>query len=507
MLSGRGTELERDAPFAAIVEALDDFLGSLPPAQLEGLGDRLPHLAGVFPTIASRVEARSGPAEERYRHHRAIGGMLEELAAARPLVLVLDDVHWADAASVEAIAHLLRRPPSARLLLVLCYRTGQASPVLIGALEAASREGRTDDLVLGTLTDSETAALLVGESDAAQQRIFAESGGNPFYIEQLQRAGDGDPEVAAIGPVAGQATVQIPPAVLAAIRQELRYLPDPALRMLEGAAVAGEPFEPALAAEAADVDPERALELLDELVARDLVRAEPSARLFGFRHPIVRRAVYDSIPPGRRLAAHGRTANALGRLGARPAARAHHVALSARRGDDAAVDALTDAALEVADTAPASAAHWLSVALTLMPAERTKRHVAMLANLAQVQTAAGAMDDARETLVTITREPPVGSGPVWSQAVATLATVELELGRHSGARRRLEAAVEAIEDPTSVQVVPLLLALAIDVAYQRGDFLRGAGVPPSARCRSPRGGGGDDCCRAVDDGGAAGVCG
>jgi hypothetical protein len=96
---------------------------------------------------------------------------------------------------------------------------------------------------------------------------------------------------------------------------------------------------------------------------------------------------------------------------------------------------------------------------------------------------------------------------VWSQAVATLATVELELGRHSGARRRLEAAVEAIEDPTSVQVVPLLLALAIDVAYQRGDFLRGAGVPPSARCRSPRGGGGDDCCRAVDDGGAAGVCG
>ena len=423
VLSGRGTELEREAPFAALVEALDEFLGSLPKGQLEDLGERLPHLGGVFPTLGSLVEVRPGPAEERYRHHRAIGAMLEELAAARPLVLVIDDVHWADAASVEAIAHLLRRPPSARLLLVLCSRTGQASPVLIGALEAASRDGRSDELVLGTLTDRETAALLVGESDAAIQRIFAESGGNPFYIEQLQRAGVGDGEVAAAGAVAGRATVQIPPAVLSAIRQELRYLPDRALRLLEGAAVAGEPFEPELAAEAADVEPEMALGLLDELVARDLVRAEPSGRLFGFRQPIVRRAVYDSIAPGRRLAAHGRTADALGRLGARPAARAHHVALSARRGDDAAVDALTDAALEVADTAPASAANWLSVALSLMPAERTERHLAMLASLAQVQTAAGAMDDARETLLTITSELAVGSGPVWSQAVATLATV------------------------------------------------------------------------------------
>ncbi len=84
VLSGRGTELERDAPFAALVEALDGFLGSLSPVQLEGLGDRLPHLGGVFPAIGSRVEVRPGPAEERYRHHRAIGAMLEELAAARP---------------------------------------------------------------------------------------------------------------------------------------------------------------------------------------------------------------------------------------------------------------------------------------------------------------------------------------------------------------------------------------------------------------------------------------
>jgi predicted ATPase len=100
VLSGRGTELETEEPFAALVEALDDFLASLEPRRLQTLSKRLPHLSEVLPTFGALAETTPGPAGERYRHHRAIQALLEELAATRPLVLMLDDVHWADAASL-----------------------------------------------------------------------------------------------------------------------------------------------------------------------------------------------------------------------------------------------------------------------------------------------------------------------------------------------------------------------------------------------------------------------
>ncbi|HWF75415.1 MAG TPA: LuxR C-terminal-related transcriptional regulator, partial [Solirubrobacteraceae bacterium] len=270
----------------------------------------------------------------------------------------------------------------------------------------------------------------------------------------------------------GETGARIPAAVGAAIAEELRHLPADARLMLEGAAVTGEPFEPELAAEAGGLPAGRALELLDELVARDCVRPEAAPRLFRFRHPIVRRAVYDSIAPGRRLTAHGRAARALDGLGASAPARAHHVALSARPGDEAAITVLADAAHQVAAGAPASAAQWLTAALALLPADEVPRRLALLAPLADVQASAGALADVHETLVSITAALPAGSGTAWSQAVAALAAVELALGRHSGARRRLELALEAVPDPASPHAVPLLIALAMDVSYQ-GDFARG----------------------------------
>jgi hypothetical protein len=422
VLAGRSTELEGEAPFGALVEALDDFLASLGARRLRAIGERLPHLAGVLPAVGTVVEAQSSPAGERYRHHRAIRALLEELAAGRPLVLVLDDVHWADAASVEAIAYLLRKPPSAPVLLVLSYRGGQAPPILIDALEAALRETRAERVTLGPLSEEEAATLLAGEPDAQRRRrIFLEGGGNPFYMEQLMRAGTA-PRGFAAGGAEGGSTVQIPDAVVAALEQELRHLSAEARRMLEGAAVAGEPFEPELAAEAAGLEPELALELLDELIACDCVRSETAPRRFRFRHPIVRRAVYDSIAPGRRLAAHGRVAQALHRLGVPAAVRAHHVALSARPGDESAIAVLEDAASQIAPSAPASAAEWLGVALSLLPAGRLERQLALLAPLAQAQAAAGRLADARETLVEITAGLPAGSDSGWSQAVAALAS-------------------------------------------------------------------------------------
>jgi len=134
---------------------------------------------------------------------------------------------------------------------------------------------------------------------------------------------------------------------------------------------------------------------------------------------------------------------------------------------------LADAARQVATGAPASAAQWLTVALSLLPSDQAERRLALLGPLADVQASAGALADVHGTLLQITTALPPGSGPAWSQAVAALAGVELALGRHSGARRRLELALEAIPDRSSPHAVPLLVALAMDVAYQ-GDFKRGS---------------------------------
>ena len=136
--------------------------------------------------------------------------------------------------------------------------------------------------------------------------------------------------------------------------------------VIQGAAVAGDPFEPELAAAAAATDEPSAMDALDELLSVDLVRPTDVPRRFRFRHPLVRRAVYESTPGGWRLSAHERTAAALAERGAPVAARAHHVELSARPGDAAAVAVLREAGEAAAQRAPATAARWFDGALRLI---------------------------------------------------------------------------------------------------------------------------------------------
>ena len=115
--------------------------------------------------------------------------LLERLTASGPLVLVLDDLHWADAGSVELLGALLRRPPAAAVLIALAVRPGQAPERVAAALERADRAGTMLRIEVGPLTHSEACELL-GEAvdDAAASTLYEESGGNPFYLEQLARS-------------------------------------------------------------------------------------------------------------------------------------------------------------------------------------------------------------------------------------------------------------------------------------------------------------------------------
>ena len=190
VLSGSASELERDLPFGLFVDALDDYLQGLERDRLVGLDDDIRNgLASVFPSLSplatSQGEALS---HERYRGHRAVREILERLTGVRPLVLLLDDIHWSDSASVDLLGSLLRRPPDAAVLLVLALRPRQVPERLAAALEPARRADSLARLELGALTREQAAELLgsnVDETTAAT--LYEDSGGNPFYLEQLGR--------------------------------------------------------------------------------------------------------------------------------------------------------------------------------------------------------------------------------------------------------------------------------------------------------------------------------
>ena len=478
VLTGRGAEYERDVPFGLVVDALDDYLGSLDRNRFARLGrDRVRELAAVFPALATLDDTPdSVPQAERYRAHHAVRILLERLAADRPLVLALDDVHWADDAAIELLGHLLRRPPRGSLLLALALRPRQTPLRLAGPLDGAVREGFSERLELGPLAREDADTLLGdGVDRATRAAIYRDSGGNPFYLEQLARAaartGDGDGHADVAATDGAEPALGVPRPVALAIAQELDEIGMASRRVLDAAAVAGEPFEPDLVAAVAELDEREVLAELDDLLARELVRPTEVPRRFRFRHPIVRRAVYESAGGGWRLGAHGRAAAALEANGAGAAARAHHVERSAHAGDDEAVALLTAAANEVSARAPATAAEWLQAALRLLPTDDAAagRRLELLVPLATAQGASGRLVDARDTLVELLGLLPGDLGQLRAQVTAFVARIEHPLGRHGEARALLRSAIDELPNALSRERVSLGIELATD-RFFTGDW-------------------------------------
>ena len=172
--------------------------------------------------------------------------------------------------------------------------------------------------------------------------------------------------------------------------------------------------------------------LLDALLALDLVRPTPVPRRFVFRHPLVRRAVYEAAPGGWRLAAHGRAAAALAARGAAAAERAHHLEQCAGQGDEEAIGLLLEAGAAAAPRAPASAARWFETILRLLPAS-DERQVDVRVALASSLRSLGEFDHCRATLLDAIELLPADAAARRVELTAQCAAVEHWLGRHDEA--------------------------------------------------------------------------
>ena len=468
VLRGSASELERDLPLSVFVDALDPYVAGLEPQRLGGLDDQVRmELGQVFPSLWALADGRTVVQHERYRSHRAIRTLLGHLSDRRPLVLMLDDLQWADPASVELLGALLRRPPTGSFGLALALRPLRIAGSLATAVERAERAGTLVRMELEALTPVEARELLGTTVGAAEATLlYEESGGNPFYLEQLARslvrAGN-------VAPSSGNPPdrVGVPSAVAASLREELSVLSDEGRLMFEAAAVAGDPFELELAAAAAARSEPATMDAVDELLRLDLVRTTDVPRRFRFRHPLLRRAAYQGAAGGWRVGAHERCAEALATRGATAAVRAHHVERSAREGDLAAAAILRNAGEAAARLAPESAARWFGAALrlTAQSAPANDRVELMLAR-ARALAAAGHFAESHEALVDAIAVVPVESAALSTTVATACARLERFQGRYEQAHARLVGALHGLPERASVESARLLIELTLNEFYR-----------------------------------------
>ena len=469
VLAGRAAEFEQDLPFAVLRDACNDYLGSIGRRLRASLrAETLSELAAVFPSLggAGTPAPSQGAGDDRYRTHYAIRELLEWLAARQPTVVALDDVHWADAASVEVIAHLLRRFRGP-VLGVLAAR--QRPALLAVVLDEATRRGYGGRIELAPLTAAQAEALMDPGLDADERAtLYRQSGGNPFYLEQLSRAAvpaQGRHRLATDNPADEW---RPPPAVSASIREELSGLPTEVRVVVDAAAIAGDSFEPRLVAAIGERPVSVTLAAFDELLAVDVIRPTDVPQRFRFRHPIVRRVVYDQLPRAWRLGAHTRAAAALTAARAPATEAALHIERSATAGDQAAIAMLIDAARTVAPRAPLTAGRWLRTALRLLPDDvEDGRRLGLLREAAAALASAGADEESVAELEQALALAPSAQPGARAELIAKLAEARRRSGQPFESRALLRQALASVADPGDAGAQALRLELAIDHYWHR----------------------------------------
>ena len=309
LLAGGCLELGSDGlpftPFTTVLRELvrdigiEGVAGLLPRADTSGLARLLPEFG--------EPESDEASAEERARLFELVLTLLERLAERGPVVLVIEDAHWADQSTRELLAFLIRNAGGSPLLIVVTYRTNElhrAHPLRPLLAELARLE-RVRRLELTRLSKADVARLVAGAMDAEPppplvDRIYARSEGIPLFVEFLLESEDGSED--------GR-HAELPESLRDLLLAGVQRLPEETQEVLRDASGGGTRIEHALLAAVSGLDEPRLTRLLRPAVAANVLVVDGDG--YAFRHALIREAIHEDLLPGEHTRLHTRYAETL----------------------------------------------------------------------------------------------------------------------------------------------------------------------------------------------------
>ena len=320
VLRGGASEAEGMPPYLPFLEALGRYVQDASLDQLrEQVAAASPVLASILPELVVRlgdlaVPRPLPPEQARFRLYEAVGTFLQSIGLPHVLVLLFDDLHWADTASLDLLCHLARRQSHAHVLLVGAYRDSELdrNPTFTRTVAELSRQRMLTTVVLKPLSCQEIEALalhLLGSplSSGVVSLLYAHSEGNPFFAEELLR---GWIETGALiqeqnrWVAVGSIEQTLPPSIATALRQRFARLSLESIDDLRVAAIIGRTFDPSLLAAVQQEEIEALEERLLGAARARLVQADRE-RGFTFSHDKIRECLSAEVCSSRRRRLHG----------------------------------------------------------------------------------------------------------------------------------------------------------------------------------------------------------
>lgn len=459
--SGRCYEAQSGVPFYPFLEALGTLYEDAPPKVRDEMPERWPYLARLLPDQFPL--AASGSSEEAQRLLRAVTGFVREVCAERPVALLLDDLHHADSASVDLLAHLCRHTRPDRVLLVGTYRDVEVGPehALRKAVRELDRELLVEKLEVRRLGREETAALISDRLNGAEVPeefsglVFDRTGGNPFFTVEVLKSliERGDPFLSE-----GRwfrkdiQDLAAPESVSEAILERVSRLQPQTRQALEEASVLGQVFGFEDLMALVRLGEEDAEEALEEAEASGLIWAAKEVR-YTFDHALTQQTLYAGLSPARRNRLHRAAGEGMERLGEKVRRkRAAEISRHFAQGSSperALLYALLAGEEAEAGSAPGEAERQYRAALVLAEeigddlsaAEALERLGGLLATTVRYDEALVALERASD--INRARKNPEGA----SRVEVRIAHVHFRQGTKDEGAARLSAYLTALDKP------------------------------------------------------------
>jgi tetratricopeptide (TPR) repeat protein len=504
-----GKAYESAPPYEPFARTLRDLARGVDSDTLAArLGDAAPEFVALIPELARQLprlsESASGsPDDRKNRLFAGVAQFLGATGAATPILLFLDDMHLADAATVELLQHVARRADASRLLLVVAYRSDEVPSIPAGRkfaqlMHALGREEFCTTLTLHPLTEDQVIDLIkVMASHPTRpvvfgRRIFETTEGNPYFIEEVIKGlfeqgtlyiKDGqwstDLDDAVRAAAADYSMLSVPSSVHGAVEARLRTLNEQTRQMLTSAAVIGKQFSFDVLLAVAGTDETTLLDRVEEALRAQLIREVRGAGedVYEFAQPMLRRVLYESIPRRRRRLLHRQIGETLEQTAARRL-EPHLEALTQHFSEGEVPEKTLQYARRAAQKAAVvfaydDAAAYLRIAIAAADElDATSDRLAMMELLGDLAHRAGERQEtirAWEDAVQFWRSLPDGSRDDGARLYRKLGEVGTRWSIYNPrVREHIQDGLKLLEDsPQHPERIKLVLAKAFDQFWQR----------------------------------------